>query len=150
MDRKKRGGIIVDISNHSDYNILHHAAIDFPLGVTVGDFQQMNVMLQLQYMRSYIDSGAVSLFLCDSYIQDLNALWDDYQNYHYTQQDAFSETLNPDWCKRKQAHESVVFSVRYNVNGSPEDMLKRLPPYGNQLFKINSVLVCQFQTVKVY
>lgn len=146
LDQKKRGGLMIELNNQSDYSIMHDAPIVFSLGVTLKQFRTMKTMLQLQYMRSYADAGSVTVSLCDLRIADLDALWDDYKHYRYTQQDALVEVLRPEWCRLSNESDLVTVSVYYKVQGDRRDTRRRLPPRGNQLFKINSVLVCQIET----
>lgn len=144
------------IKDQYPWSYLHNAPLVLPLGITVGQFRNMSLMLQLQFMRSYADAGNMVLCLCDACFRDLDCLWRDYKHYRHTLQDVYSVHLVEDICNGQHFgkpdqpwtdDEMVELSIRYLVHSQAEENnnMTRLiegVPRGIQLVKINSVLVC--------
>lgn len=149
LDGKRRPGLIIEVTNQSVYETLHDAPVEYSLGITAAKFRTMSLMLQMSYLRSYTDAGFVSLYLCGTHFRNLDALWEDYERLPYTQREAFSEALT-DWCKNLKDDDDVVLTVRFKVTGPSDAMKKMLKPRGNQRFKIEFVLLCEFVPVKLY
>lgn len=135
---------------NNEYDIHHHedALLVFPLNITVAQWKEMKIFLQIQYMRSYTDAGMVSVGFCDQYYTKLDALWTNYQQFHHTLKDVYSVYVNPEWCTPSASDSSLVeLSVKYQVVRDDDNDVTALmgrKPRRYQLFKIDSILLCGF------
>lgn len=158
LDRKGRGGFISELSPASNLTLVQSAPIVFTLNATIGEVLELNkqsdVVIQVTYLRSYANSGVVTLNVCgkDFYRLDLDALWPDYNEYRYTLPAIRNFRLADGNCdKPGNLSAKMEIILKHNLvvpegttlNSLDVSKFIQTMPRQAQLFKIVSIVVCR-------
>ena len=135
-DRKGRGGFIRELAPNATCNDADKSIV-FRLKVPAKDVRG-RLSVNIVYQRSYWNAGFVEVFLCDNSIGGLDALWSDYNTFHFTIPEAVTMTGDGHCTGDGPAEIKIVHKF---LNCAARGVLEQKPRL-NQLFKILSISAC--------
>lgn len=94
---------------------------------------ESKLLLRIHYLRTYLDAGAVDVFLCGHFIVTLDALWRDYLYYHYSYPDLFLYTIPSEIMKNCMKDEMSFLEFKHIL--IPDEPL---PLVGEEMQQIRS------------
>lgn len=107
-----------------------------------------SMIISIDYFRTYHNAGVVDVFLCDSYFTTLDALWDNYKEYHFSYNEIFSYYYNatnpsPKYCQ-SDSMKSISFK-RICKSQTPTFTADGKDPRAFHKFKLGGVKICVSQ-----
>ncbi len=151
-DRVGKGGFIFELNSSNAESSINHQDLIFVFN-NLTKHQMINsrllLLLNMLYLRSYENAGAVEIYFCDVllrlhqpssllYLNHVDALWPDFTDYRYSLPSLYTNLLSYQSCNESKVDNSLVtLKIRHKYLADAFQLVRK-----NQKFKITNIDVC--------
>lgn len=133
-------------------NEKYSSLISFPLNSNNIRFTDTAYLIRINFLRTYNNAGSVDVFLCDVFLVTLDALWEDFDYYHYSYEEERSIEIKDfqKFCKKSQSN--LKLTIKHHCSSSLQSnkalsTKQHSIARKNQKFKLVSVEICEYATL---
>lgn len=137
--------------NHNQRDRCYSSILSFPFSKSPSVSGKRN-LIRIHYLKTYINAGIVDVYLCGKFLTSLDALWKDFNKYHYSYNDIYyfeyDSTITQHeteygYCNGKElANKTELFKVEFKKVMNEELHNENQNPRNQQKFKVVDLKVC--------